>query len=80
MVYYVGQNGHSEFHPASEIGQEDGMSEVTITRTVAICNKCGATYDDSESIDMARKWIRAGYAPCPNISCPGELELKEKET
>ncbi len=43
----------------------------------AVCNKCGAVYDDEASIDLAKKWIRAGYAPCPNLACPGELELKE---
>lgn len=42
-----------------------------------VCNKCGAVYEDKESIDMVKKWIRAGYAPCPNIACQGELELKE---
>ena len=39
------------------------------------CKKCGATYTDEESVELAKKWIGEGYAPCPNISCPGELEL-----
>lgn len=77
MIGYVGQNGHSEIHPTSDVGQKDGMSKVSLTHTVAKCNKCGATYDSLEDIDMVRKWIRAGYAPCPNISCSGEFELKE---
>jgi len=45
----------------------------------AVCNKCGATYTDKESIEMVRKWIKEGYAPCPNLSCPGQMELKKEE-
>ena len=41
-----------------------------------VCNKCGATYEDKESVELAKKWIKEGYAPCPNITCQGELELK----
>ena len=41
-----------------------------------VCNKCGETYEDKESIELAKKWIKEGYAPCPNIACQGELELK----
>lgn len=44
----------------------------------AVCNKCGAAYTDKESIDQVEKWIAEGYAPCPNISCPGQLEIKEE--
>jgi len=39
------------------------------------CNKCGAEYYDKESIELVRKWSSEGYAPCPNLGCPGELEL-----
>lgn len=39
------------------------------------CNQCEATYDDEESVELAKKWISEGYAPCPNIACKGELEL-----
>lgn len=46
---------------------------------VAKCNKCGAEYTDQESIDMVEQWQKDGYAPCPNISCPGQLEIKEEE-
>lgn len=42
-----------------------------------VCNKCGATYTNQESIEMVEKWVAEGYAPCPNIACQGELELKE---
>ena len=41
------------------------------------CNVCGAEYDDEDSIQLVEEWQRAGYAPCPNISCPGELEIKD---
>ena len=44
----------------------------------AVCNKCGATYEDKESIDLVKKWLKTGYAPCPNISCSGEMEIKEE--
>jgi len=42
-----------------------------------VCDKCGAVYDDKESIELAKKWIEEGYAPCPNIACHGHLELRE---
>jgi len=42
---------------------------------VVRCNGCGATYDDAESIEQVKKWKTEGYAPCPNISCPGEMEV-----
>jgi len=44
-----------------------------------VCNKCGLVYNDEGSIEMAKKWIEDGYAPCPNITCPGEFELREEE-
>lgn len=43
----------------------------------AVCNKCGAEYIDKESIELVKKWTAGGYAPCPNLSCPGQLEIKE---
>jgi len=42
-----------------------------------VCNNCGATYPDEESIELAKRWISEGYAPCPIIPCPGELVLTE---
>jgi len=44
---------------------------------VVRCNKCGAPYDDAESIEQVKKWKAEpdNYAPCPNISCPGEMEV-----
>jgi len=44
-------------------------------KEIAVCNKCGNTYTDKGSIEMVRKWIKEGYAPCPIISCPGEFEI-----
>lgn len=45
----------------------------------AVCNRCGAAYEDKESIELVRKWLGEGdgYAPCPNIACPGTMEIKE---
>lgn len=56
------------------------------------CDRCGVKYEDEESItmaqEMAEQWrterladgVEArGIAPCPNISCRGELVLKEAE-
>ena len=42
----------------------------------AECNKCGAVYEDKGSIDMVKKWIMEGYAPCPNIACKGEMKIE----
>ena len=32
MVMYVGQNGKGHYYPPSEIGCEDGQSEVTVQK------------------------------------------------
>ena len=77
MVFYQGQGKPSEFYPMKEIGKEDGQSTVEVKQIKAVCNQCGATYDDKESMEMAKKWLEDSYAPCPNISCRGQLELKE---
>ncbi len=47
---------------------------------VAKCNLCGATYDDQESIEQIRKWSAEPdpYAPCPNFSCTGQMEVREQ--
>ena len=66
-----------ESYSLGDIGREDELSQVELTQVRVICNKCGATYEDQESIDLAKKWIAQGYAPCPNLSCQGELEIKE---
>ncbi len=76
MVFYMGQGKQPKFYPVEEIGREDGQSIVEVKQLKAVCNRCGVTYDDKGSIDMVRKWAEEGYAPCPNISCPGQLELK----
>ncbi len=44
-----------------------------------ICNRCGVTYDDEDSVKMVEQWQESGYAPCPNLDCPGQLEIKEQE-
>ena len=41
-----------------------------------VCKVCGAEYQDEESVALVKKWLENGYAPCPNISCPGEMEVK----
>lgn len=77
MVMYMGQNKETRFYDRSQIGQDDGQSEVEVTRHPerVVCNKCGATYTDPDSIQMVEEWLkRDGYAPCPNISCSGQLE------
>lgn len=56
-----------------------------------VCNVCQAEYTDEPSIEMAKKmqetWEKdcrdggieaTGIAPCPNISCSGQLVLKEE--
>ena len=43
-----------------------------------VCNVCGIAYSDDDSIQMVKKWLeKDGYAPCPNIMCPGQLEIKD---
>lgn len=67
-----------EVYSLGDIGRDDGRSQVELTQVKVICNRCGVTYEDNESIEMVRKWSAEGYAPCPNLSCPGELEIKEE--
>ena len=44
------------------------------------CDKCGATYEDRDSVEMVKRWKdKDGYAPCPNISCSGQLKVEKKE-
>ena len=47
----------------------------------AVCNVCGAEYTDAPSIEMVTKWGSEGdgFAPCPNMSCPGQMEIKGEE-
>ncbi len=55
-----------------------------------VCDRCGAEYTDKESVEGAKryqeKWAKMcredgieprGLSPCPNLSCIGELQLKE---
>ena len=39
------------------------------------CKGCKAEYSDKESVEQVKKWVEEGYAPCPSISCPGQLEV-----
>ena len=64
-----------EAYSMKDIGRDDGQSFVEVKQVKAVCNQCGASYEDVESIELARKWIADGYAPCPNISCPGQLTI-----
>ncbi len=64
-----------EAYSMNDIGRDDGQSLVEIKQVKAVCNQCGASFEDVESIEQARKWIADGYAPCPNISCPGQLTI-----
>ena len=67
-----------ESYSLQDVGRDDGQSVVEFNQVKAVCDQCGATYDDAESIEQARKWIADGYAPCPNISCPGQLTIVEE--
>ena len=40
MVFYMGQNRRGHFYKPSEIGQEDGQSEVTIEKKDLECFFC----------------------------------------
>lgn len=54
-----------------------------------VCDKCGAEYTDTESIETAKRFAEnwaavcvtdevepRGLCPCPHTECPGELILK----
>ena len=47
---------------------------------VVRCNKCGATYEDKESVELVKKWKTEGYAPCPNMSCSGQMGVFKKDS
>ena len=55
-----------------------------------VCDRCDIEYTDKDSIEMAKHyqelWAKLcrqngveprGLSSCPNIGCPGELQLKE---
>ncbi len=75
MVMYFPQRGEPQDYSAKDVGRDDGQSLVELKQVKAVCNRCQASYEDSESIELARKWIADGYAPCPNIPCPGQLTI-----
>jgi len=66
---------HVESFSLKDVGCDDGQSHVEVNQVKAVCDQCGASYDDVESIELVRKWVAEGYAPCPNISCPGQLTI-----
>jgi DNA-directed RNA polymerase subunit RPC12/RpoP len=37
MVFYLGQNGESQYYPAEDIGCDDEQSDVSMTKEVTIC-------------------------------------------
>ncbi len=56
-----------------------------------VCDRCGNTYTDDESIQSAKNEFEhwktlcrkdgvapRGLTPCPILPCPGELVLKEE--
>lgn len=78
MVMYMGQNRRNQFYPLNEIGRDDGQSEVESTHYTekAVCSRCDAEYTDQSSIDMVKKWLaKDNYAPCPNLSCCGQMAI-----
>ena len=79
MVMYLPQRGEGTWYSPKEIGQDDGQSTVESIMEKVVCNRCGEEYPDKESVDLAKEWIADGYAPCPNLSCPGELEVSREE-
>lgn len=80
MVMFIPQRGESTWYSPSQIGQDDGQSTVESIIEKVVCNRCGAEYSDEQSVEQVKKWLADGYSPCPNLSCPGELEVKgEKE-
>ena len=56
-----------------------------------VCDRCGVTYTDEESIQSAKREFESwkalcekdgvaprGLSPCPILPCPGELILQTK--
>ena len=78
MVFYMGQNGNSEYHPRSKIGKQDNNSEVEVKfrshkfEPVMLGNRHGwrCTICGYKEISMF-----FGNTP----SCPGTREQDVKE-
>ena len=70
MVFYMGQDGRTEYHPASEIGRDDGMSEVTISK-VEFC-ECGhpAEYHDKDGFCCGDYDKFKAVGPKGQSNCP----------
>jgi len=64
-----------ESYSLNQVGRDDGQSLVEVQQVKAVCDQCGTEYTDTESIELVRRWIADGYAPCPNISCPGQFRI-----
>ncbi len=79
MVMHIPQRGESTWYSPAQVGQDDGQSTVESIMEKVVCNRCGAEYTDKGSVDLAKDGIADGYSPCPNISCPGELEVSREE-
>ena len=67
----------------ADLGEEEGRGSIKrLQRCFGVkkmekvrCDTCGREYSDTASVEMAKRWIEKGYAPCPIISCKGELKL-----
>lgn len=62
-----------------EYVSDKAEKEVNMSEYVR-CNKCGVVYTDKGSIDMVKKWLAEPdkYAPCPMLSCDGQMEIVQK--
>lgn len=66
-----------ELKAMEELKAKMEHEETPIKVEKVVCNRCGIEYTDQDSLATVKKWAAEGYAPCPNISCPGMLEVKE---
>lgn len=47
-----------------------------MTTKKVVCDMCGIEHADEDSVKMVEQWLSEdGYAPCPNIGCPGQMKL-----
>lgn len=46
----------------------------------AVCDTCGREYTDDGSVQMVQRWLeKDNYAPCSDLSCRGQMQIKDIE-
>ncbi len=80
MVFYHGQNGETEFYRASQIGQEDGQSNVTTAIECRVCKGKGKQHLIVHSADdQGAKNLDVNCVWCDGTGAMSAQSLKEYE-